>query len=306
MGCVGAETRTGTCMRLKFDARASRILRRLPVVNIYSVAELLLLAGLAVQGARVVWTVLTPVAPLGDWRPAALVVPGQPGSILAGFDPFFRLEQTQQGPAVVTALSLTLFGIRVDEASGRGSAIIAGPDGVQNSIAVGDEIQPGVTLKAVAFDHVTIDRGGAQEDLFLVQSDATPASPEATGAPTPGGFTPPMVQSPGAMQPPPPPIGPAASGVPAAQLRSEIGFIPRIDSGRISGLVVRSQGTGAVFRQAGLRDGDVVTSIGGRPVTGQGDLERVTTDFAKGGNIPITVERGSNTLPLAITIAASK
>ena len=303
---VGIEPRTGTCMRLKFDAPARRILRRLPVVNVYSVAELLLLAGLAVQGARLAWTVLTPVAPLGDWRPAALVVPGLPGSILAGFDPFFRLEATQQGPALVTALSLTLFGTRVDEASGRGSAIIAGADGVQNSIAVGDEIQPGVTLKAVAFDHVTIDRGGAEEDLFIVQSDTTPASPEATGTPAPGGYTPPVIQSPGAMQPPPPPIGPAASGVPVAQLRSEIGFIPRIDAGRISGLVVRSQGTGAVFRQAGLRDGDVGTSIGGRPVTGQGDLERVTADFARGGNIPITVERGSNTLPLAITIAASK
>lgn len=291
-------------MRLKFDARARRILRRLPVVNVYSVAELLLLAGLAAQGARLVWTVLTPVAPLGDWRPAALVVPGLPGSILAGFDPFFRLQATAPGPAVVTSLSLTLFGTRIDEASGRGSAIIAGPDGVQNSIAVGAEIQPGVTLKSVAFDHVTVSRGGTDEDLFLVQGDTVPASPEATGGGgAPGGFTPPFVQSPG-MAPPPP--GAAGNGVAIGQLRSEIGFIPRIDAGRVSGLVVRSQGTGAAFRQAGLRDGDVVTSIGGRPVTGQGDLDRVTADFAKGGNIPITVERGTNTLPLAITIAASK
>ena len=295
-------------MRLKFDARARRILRRLPVVNIYSVAELLLFAGLAAQGARLVWAILSPVAPLGDWRPAALVVPGSPAAILAGFDPFFRLQATQQGSAVVTGLALTLFGIRVDEASGRGSAIIAGPDGVQNSVAVGDEIQPGVKLKAVAFDHVTIDRGGTDEDLFLVQGDAVPASPEAVGGPNPAGSGPVIVPGPGSSRPPPPlgPGAPAGSGVPVTQLRSEIGFIPRIDNGRVSGLVVRSQGTGAVFRQAGLRDNDVVTSIGGRPVTGQNDLERVTADFAGGGNIPITVERGSNTLPLSITIAASK
>ncbi|HVF94216.1 MAG TPA: type II secretion system protein N [Sphingomonas sp.] len=293
-------------MRLKFDARARRLLRRLPVVNVYSVAELLLLAGLAAQGARLIWTVVTPVAPLGDWRPAALVVPGSPASILAGFDPFFRLQATQPGAAVVTGLSLTLFGIRVDEASGRGSAIIAGADGVQNSVAVGEEIQPGVTLKAVAFDHITIDRGGVDEDLFLVQSDAPPASPEAVTTPNPMGAGPPSVQSPGTLAPPPPLGGAPAGGVAVGQLRSEVGFIPRIDNGRVSGLVVRSQGTGAVFRQAGLRDGDVVTSIGGRPVTGQGDLDRVAADFAKGGNIPITVERGSNTLPLAITIAANK
>ncbi len=104
---------------------------------------------------------------------------------------------------------------------------------------------------------------------------------------------------------PPPPGGrPAGDGTPVAQVRQEIGFIPRLDGGRISGLTVRSQGSGRLFRQAGLRDGDVVTSIAGRPVSGPGDLDRIASDFSGGGNIPITVERGQNTLPLAITIAA--
>ncbi len=274
-------------MRLKLDARTRRILRRLPVVNVYSLAELLLIAGLATQSARLLWTLVTPVSPLGDWRPAEVSVPGRPYDVLAGFDPFFRLGGAQQGAATVTSLQLTLFGIRVDEASGRGSAIVAGPDNVQKSVGVGEEIQPGVRLKAVAFDHITIDRGGATEDLFLVQSDA-PQPGQA--APVPGA---------------PPIAGQAApSPIAANQIRNEIGFIPRIDGGRISGLVVRPQGTGSLFRTAGLREGDVVTAIGGRPVTGPQDLDRVTADFAGGGNIPITVERGTQTLALAITIAA--
>ena len=274
-------------MRLKIDARTRRILRRLPVVNVYSLAELLLIAGLATQSGRLLWTLVTPVSPLGDWRPAEISVPGRPYDVLAGFDPFFRLGGAQQGPATVTSLQLTLFGIRVDEASGRGSAIVAGADNVQKSVGVGEEIQPGVRLKAVAFDHITIDRGGTSEDLFLVQSDApqpTPGTQPAAGV------------LPVAGQPPAPSIA-------ANQIRNEIGFIPRIDGGRISGLVVRPQGTGNVFRTAGLREGDVVTAIGGRPVTGPQDLDRVTADFAGGGNIPITVERGTQTLALAITIA---
>ncbi len=277
-------------MRLKLDARTRRILRRLPVVNVYSLAELLLIAGLATQSARLLWTLVTPVSPLGDWRPAEISVPGRPYDVLAGFDPFFRLGGAQPGPATVTSLQLTLFGIRVDEASGRGSAIVAGPDNVQKSVGVGEEIQPGVRLKAVAFDHITIDRGGTSEDLFLVQSDA----PQAGQAP---------VSAPGA----PPVVGqPAPAPIAANQIRNEIGFIPRIDGGRISGLVVRPQGTGNLFRTAGLREGDVVTAIGGRPVTGPQDLDRVTADFAGGGNIPITVERGTQTLALAITIAPPK
>lgn len=276
-------------MRLKLDARARRWLRRLPVVNVYSVAELALMAGLAVQGARLLWTIVTPVSPLGEWRPTGVVLPGPASSILSGFDPFFRLGAPAGQPAAVTSLQLTLFGIRLDEATGRGSAILAGPDGVQNSVGVGEEVQPGVRLKAVAFDHVTLDRGGTTEDLFLDQSG--PAAP------------------PGAAGPAGPP-GQAAStspaGVPVSQLRQDIGFIPRIDGGRVSGLVVRSQGSGRAFRDAGLRDGDVVTSIGGRPVTSPGDLDRLQVDFAGGGAIPIIVERGQNTLPLSITVAPSQ
>ena len=284
--------RDGNGMRLKLDARARRWLRRLPVVNVYSVAELALMAGLAVQCARLVWTLATPVSPLGEWRPAGVVLPGPASSILAGFDPFFRLGAPARQATAVTSLQLTLFGIRLDEATGRGSAILAGPDGVQNSVGVGEEIQPGVRLKAVAFDHVTLDRGGATEDLFLDQSGPA-AAPGAAAGPA------------GASAPPAAPTSPDA-GVPVSQLRTEIGFIPRIDGGRVSGLVVRSAGSGRVFREAGLRDGDVVTSIGGRPVTGPSDLDRLVADFAGGGAIPLTVERGQNTLPLSISVSPSR
>jgi general secretion pathway protein C len=254
----------------------------MPVVNVYSLAELALMAALAVQCARFVWVLATPVTPLGDWRPAAPMVAG--GDILGSFDPFFRLGGGAVQPATVTALQLTLFGTRIDEAMGGGSAIIAGPDGVQQSVAVGAEIQPGVRLKSVAFDHVTIERGGADEDLFLDQSGAVAPVTPGTPAPAAGG-------------------APAAAGIQVAQLRQEIGFIPRIDAGRISGLTVRPQGTGNAFRAAGLKDGDVITSLGGRPVSGPGDLDRIAKDFAGGGNVPITVERGQDTLTLAITIA---
>jgi general secretion pathway protein C len=271
-------------MRLVMDGRARRLLRRVPVINIYSAAELLLLAGLAVQGARLVWTVVTPVNPLGDWRPATPVVAGIPADALASFDPFFRL-QGEAGPATVTSLQLTLFGTRIDEAQGGGSAIVAGPDGVQRSVSVGEEVAPGVRLKAVAFDHITLDRGGAVEDLFLDQSKPVQAIAPGT---------------------PPAPGTAAAGGIPVGQIRSEIGFIPRIDAGRVSGLVVRSQGTGALFRQAGLREGDVVTSIGGRPVAGADDLDRIAADFRAGGNIPLQVERGNQTLTLALTVAPTQ
>lgn len=277
-------------MRLMMDARARRILRRLPRVNVYSVAELALMALVATQGARLVWAVVTPVSPVGEWRPLDVALPGGAADVLGSFDPFFRLSAGQASATAVTSLQLTLFGTRLDEAMGRGSAIVAGPDGIQKSIEVGEEVAPGVRLKSVAFDHVTLDRGGTTEDLFLDQSSSvTPVQPDGGAAPV------------GA---PPPAAGPA--GQIAAQIRNEIGFIPRIDDGRVSGLVVRSQGSGGLFQRSGLRDGDVVTAIGGRPVNGPGDIERVAADFSAGGNIPVTVERGGQTMPLGIPVTPIK
>ena len=167
-------------MRLRSHPRAERLFRRWPRFTALSALELLLLALIAVQAARLVWTLVTPVGPVGAWRtPGTLALAGD--SALADFDPFFRLSAAG-GPAVVTSLNLKLYGVREDRATGRGSAIIALPDGSQRSFAVGDEIMPGVRLAAVGFDHVTIDRGGAAEQIFLDQSEAPPGA----GAPPTG------------------------------------------------------------------------------------------------------------------------
>lgn len=150
------------------EARARQMLRRLSELNWLSALEILLLAVLALQCARLLWAVASPVGPLGDWRrDSEPVAPSR--ATFATFDPFFRLSQAS-GPVVVTGLNLTLFGVREDRASGRGSAIIGLPDGTQASFAVGDEILPGVVLAGVAFDNVTIRRGGIEEQLFIDQS----------------------------------------------------------------------------------------------------------------------------------------
>jgi general secretion pathway protein C len=129
------------------------------------VVELVLLAAVAVQGARLVWALVTPVGPVG-YAP----IPGIAAVASAlSPDPFFGATQ-ENGGAAVTSLPLKLFGVRVDEAVGRGSAIIATPDGVQSSFGVGEAILPGVVLKAVARDNVVIARNGADERLFLDQS----------------------------------------------------------------------------------------------------------------------------------------
>lgn len=174
-------------MRLALDPRTRRLLRRVPHTNVYSAMELLLLSLLALQCARLFWTLLTPVGPVGEWRVATAIQPAPTASaeLLGSFDPFFRTTG-DAGPAVVTSLDLKLFGIRQDHASGRGSAIIGTADGQQKSFVVGDEIMPGVTLQGVDFDYVTISRNGVAEQIYMDQSaPATSVSPPPVSSPAP-------------------------------------------------------------------------------------------------------------------------
>jgi len=85
-------------MRLAFDSR--RLIGRARGVNGWTVLELALLALIALQCARLIWTALTPVGPLGDWRSDATARGGVSADILASFDPFFRLSGAA-GPVTV-------------------------------------------------------------------------------------------------------------------------------------------------------------------------------------------------------------
>ena len=139
--------------------------------RLLGVAELAgwVLAGLA--AARLIWLAITPAGPLGTPHVALPT-----GPVVVAVDPFFPA-----GPAAadtVSSLDLVLLGTRVDAASGRGSAILATPDGQQKSVGVGEEIMPGVRLAAVEFESVTLDRGGAREQLYIDQSgSAADAAP---------------------------------------------------------------------------------------------------------------------------------
>jgi general secretion pathway protein C len=274
-------------MRLALDPRTQQLLRRVPRTNVYTLAELALLSLLAIQCARIVWAALTPVGPVGDWRPAATQAVQPSSGLLGSFDPFFRLTGGG-GPVVVTSLALKLFGVRQDTATGRGSAIIALPDGTQRSFAVGDEIMPGVTLAGVAFDNVTISRGGATEQLFMDQSKGTPAAAPAVVAP-PAGLTFPVASAPAA-----PVVQVPTVSVPQAPspLASEISIQPRLSGDKLTGVILSPQGAGAAFRASGLQPGDVLIAVNGQRITSPEQLANIRDQLASGRAPSVQIERG--------------
>jgi len=263
-----------------------RLIERLPRLTVYSAAELLLFVLIAVQAARLIWIVAAPVGPVGNWTSASGQAPRAGAAILAGFDPFFRLSAS--GPVVVTALNLRLTGVREDRATGRGSAIIQLPDGHQLSFEVGEEIMPGVTLAAVGFDNVTISRGGAQEQLFIDQSQPAPAvgaavDPNST-EPVPPGTQPQVVT----------PQGPAPRNMAA------LNFTPRMAGGGVNGVMVTPGNDGGrAFSAAGFQPGDVIVAVNGQRVT---SLDQARAAMASGGVVSIMAERGGRGVPLQMRL----
>lgn len=257
------------------------------------------LAGIiSLLAAILLWMIVTPVAPLGTWRPGGvrLMSPAARGALFAGFDPFNRgavQVVATAGPGNVTALALTLFGVRINAATGGGSAIIAGPDGVQQVYRVGVEVMPGVTLAGVHFDHVELSHNGSNELLYLDQSKPA-AIAGTTLAPSPSGL---VAQAPGGPPPAAPP-GPPALTVDA--VRQGIVFVPRREGARITGLQVSAGADGSIFRAAGFQAGDVVTAVGGRPVS---DAAALAAQLQPGQSLAVTVRRNGQQLPLAITLA---
>ncbi len=236
-----------------------------------------------IQAARMFWAVMTPIAPIGDWRPSPVnVVPAsERGALFGGFDPFFRTAQTMSDSDVVTSLPLTLFGIRTNEASGGGSAIIAGADGVQNSWSVGETIMPGATLHAVAFDHVVISNNGVLEKLYIDQSVPAENVTPDTLAPTPE-----LTSEPTAK-------------LNAQTLQQSIGLNPRNEGGKVTGLVVSAKDDGTMLSAAGLQKGDVITSVNGRPVSAAAEL---ASQLRPGARLTLEIERGAQKLPVALIL----
>lgn len=260
----------------------------------------ILAALLTVQVVRWLLVLITPVGPLGDGGgsgPVAMSAADR-AALFERIDPFYRTADSATATAgAVTGLPLQLFGIRMNQAAGAGSAIIAGEDGQQRSIGVGEEIQPGVRLAAVQFDYVEIDNGGRRELLYLDQSRA----PGATEAPPATAATSPLV---------PTPTGGTgnASALPISpqSLRAGIGWAPRMEGNRATGIIVRELGDGIAFQAAGFRPGDIIRAVNGRPISSPSDIAALTNQLQPGARLSLEVERGAGTVPIAITIPAGQ
>jgi general secretion pathway protein C len=242
----------------------------------YTSLKALILAVLAVLGTQLVWAIVTPVGPFGDWHPAAprtLSVEAQ-SALLSTVDPFFRSGAAGAAASVAAPADLQLFGTRLGSDGIAGSAIIGQADGEQRSFAVGEEVAPGVKLAAVYFDRVELDRGGVRQSLVMQgASEGAAASP---------------------------------AGRPAVSIADAFSFSPRTSGGSVTGVIVRPGRDLVPFNASGLRQGDVIVAVNGARITSLIDIQQLQASLAPGARLILTVERGAQTLPIPLNLPANQ
>lgn len=235
-------------------------------------AEGLLVCLIVGQILFLAWRVMTP--------PAVAETPAPPPadlSILSRFDAFFRTGAASSLAEVTAAGSeqFRLFGVRAGGPGG-GSAIIGLPDGRQVSVAVGEEIEPGLTLTEVGADYAVVSRGGSPSRIGFGET------PVGAAAPPPPPTTAQVVT---------PDATPVATTVDPQALMAEAGLRPRMRGLAVSGFTINATGDAPNLRASGLRAGDVITAIDGVPLDSLGRINELRTRLTRASSAEIRFER---------------
>lgn len=236
-----------------------------------------LLALLALQCARVVWVMITPIGPLGT---AQVATPAQAELPALRRDVFYRSVAEANSDGIV------LHGVRAGGA--QAAAFLSSGDGRQGAYRIGDGVVAGVTVQAIASDHVLLRTGSGVRRLALVESTASASSTAspATSATATTSAAAAVMSNVGAVA-----GAAAAMAVDPQQLLTTAGLRASEDG---SGFTVMPRGDGALLRQAGLAPGDVLTQLNGRTLDAE-HLRELQDELRDGQAATLTYRRDGQT-----------
>jgi len=200
-----------------------------------------------------------------------------------------------------STLGLVLKGVIYSTAPEESSALIAAGSGLAQTYGVGQSPLGNAVIESIEMDRVVLNVGGRREALAFPQSagaatliSPAPAQPPAVAAPTPGTAAAPASAS----------AAGAATGQTADRSGGSSGG-PALAAAATPGLSATGDGyrigpeAPAQLLRAGLRPGDLIRTVNGRPV---GDLTSDSQLFARASGVgSARVELVRDGRPLTLT-----
>ncbi len=278
-------------------------------------ANLLLIVLCAVSLARIIWalwpaeiqTSQLPVLNTGTDQQASQQVNL---SVIYNNHLFGRAEiKKEQSPesapvdAPETRLNLVLTGIMSASDGQHSRALIKDGSGKQRPYGIGDDLPGNAKLSAIHSDRVILERAGRYETLRMEQKDGktTPSSSRRTSSRT-------------ASAPLPGEAGISAeTAAKLSEARNEIlqdptkasQYIrvqPVYNQGQLQGYRVYPGRDRALFKDMGLRAGELLTSVNGIQLDDPTKALQMLTDLSQASDIAVTLERAGQSRTLNINL----
>ena len=252
--------------------------------------------------AGLVWALVP--APAASWQPAPVAAAAQDPSAQLDLNRISAAQLFGQYQAKTalstlatapdTSLNLTLLGILANGHNKASSRALISGNGEEKPYAIGDTVAPGAVLTAIFPDRVVLWHNGQPETLRLDKSQPNSAAPPIAvaenagegGAESLGQIRQQMLANPAKAQDYIR-VQPAAG----ASGNGQIGY--RIYPGRDR----------AVFNDAGLRPGDVVTSINGVSLDDPAKSLQLLSDLSNASQVTLTIQRGGETQTVNVNLS---
>lgn len=264
--------------------------------------DLLLVVVIARLAAALLWALVP--APATSWQPAPAAVAAQAPSTQLDLNRIsaaglFGQYQAKTSLSTIanapdTTLNLTLLGILANGHNKASSRALISNSGDEKPYAIDETVAPGAVLTAIFPDRVVLWHNGQPETLRLDKTQPSSAAPPIAIAESTvdSGAAESLTQIRAQML-----ANPAKAQdyirvqpAPGAGGNGQIGY--RIYPGKDR----------SVFNDAGLRPGDVVTSINGVSLDDPSKSLQLLSDLSSASQLSLTVQRGGETQTVNVNL----
>ena len=254
--------------------------------------QVLLLIAIAIAAARLIWS-LIPTPESARWRPAPVQMTnvGQDAGpkldmiLSARLFGIYQPQAANLDAAPDTSLNLTLLGIFAGTRKEESRALIGQPDGDEKPYSIGQDVVSGVNLQAIFADRVVLSRNGQLETLRL-DKDKPGAGFTGTGVSMESGT-----------------LGQVRQELLADPNKAAeyIRVQPVNVGGQMKGYRVYPGQNQTLFNNAGLRPGDLVTSVNGIQLDDTQKAMQMLSDLSKAGSVSVVIDRGGQPQTINVT-----
>ncbi len=257
--------------------------------------------------AQLVWA-LIPVPASAQWKPAPAAAVENHGDALdlnqisnaqlfGKYEPVAAVAAAETAPD--TQLALTLLGIFADGRDAKSSrALIGAAGGDEKPYAIGDDISRGVTLQAIFVDRVVLSRNGKLETLRLEKDkpssgDGGPMQAADNGGQIEGAEVQQLADIRSKM----------LSDPSKAQDYIRVTPVPAPSGGGQIGYRIYPGKDKSLFTAAGLRPGDVVTSVNGIPLSDPAKSLQMLSDLSQSQQLSVVIDRGGQSQTVSVSLS---